>query len=141
MAQQKTRESLEKGLVIKLGKQEQGIEYQKCEFKKKEQNTWMHRMQRFFTIKIQRNFEEDSEEYYYFNIPENVQEDSKECSKRFQGRFEKIPGNFRKDPQECSIRFWRMFEKTLENVSEDSRECCSLCELEVTTQFSIENCK
>ena len=48
---------------------------------------------------------EDSVEYYYFNIPENVQEGSKECSKRSQGRFEKIPGNFRKGPRGYSIRF------------------------------------
>ena len=75
----------------------------------------------------------------------NLQENStSECSRRFQGMFEKIqgngrndsgeclrifwriskiPGNAQKDSREYSKRFWRMFKKIPENVKEYSREC------------------
>ena len=67
-------------------------------------------------------------------IPGNVPEDSRECSKkfrdmlkeiqwectrRFQGMFEKIPGNFQEDSGECSRGFQGMFKKIRGNLNLD----------------------
>ena len=47
----------------------------------------------------------------------NAREDSMECSKRFQGIFEKISGNVQEDSGECSKRFWEMLKKIPRNLN------------------------
>ena len=81
---------------------------------------WGMREKRGMFSRIPGNLLEDSEEYYYFNIPRNDQEDSGKSSRGFRGMFEKIPGNVNKNSGKCSRRFRGMFVKIPENVQEDS---------------------
>ena len=73
--------------------------------------------------RIRGNLLEDSEEYYYFNIPRNVEEDSGECSRTFRGMLVKIPRNAQEDSRERLKSFRGMFRKIQGNVQEDSGEC------------------
>ena len=59
-----------------------------------------------------------------------VIKDSGECSRRFQGillkipgQLEKIPGNAREDSGECSRRFQGMFQRIPGNIPADSGKC------------------
>ena len=63
-----------------------------------------------------RNFLEDSEEWYHFNV-------WGECSKKFREMFEKFPANVMIDSLKWSRRFRRMFKKIPVSFIEDSGEC------------------